>query len=110
MITDNLDAVIVDDSGSSLREAYLNAAAAHFPANGKLPPFEMFENPQYNTWIELMYNQNQQDIIKYAEKIISLGLKPGVIMIDDTWQEDYGVWEFHTGRFADPKAMIDRLH
>jgi alpha-glucosidase len=31
-------------------------------------------------------------------------------MIDDNWQEDYGVWEFSARRFQDPKAMMDRLH
>jgi alpha-glucosidase len=31
-------------------------------------------------------------------------------MIDDTWQEDYGKWNFHPGRFPDPKAMCDELH
>lgn len=31
-------------------------------------------------------------------------------MIDDNWQEDYGKWDFHPGRFPNPKAMIDSLH
>jgi len=31
--------------------------------------------PQYNTWIELMYNQNQKDILEYAGKIIENGEK-----------------------------------
>ena len=31
-------------------------------------------------------------------------------MIDDTWQEDYGVWDFHPKRFPNPKAMVDELH
>ena len=31
-------------------------------------------------------------------------------MIDDNWQEDYGVWEFHPGRFSDPKDMMNTLH
>jgi alpha-glucosidase len=31
-------------------------------------------------------------------------------MIDDNWQEDYGIWRFHPGRFPDPKSMIDSLH
>ena len=31
-------------------------------------------------------------------------------MIDDNWQEDYGKWDFHTGRFPAPGAMVDSLH
>jgi alpha-glucosidase (family GH31 glycosyl hydrolase) len=31
-------------------------------------------------------------------------------MIDDNWQEDYGAWNFHPGRFPDPKGMMDTLH
>ena len=31
-------------------------------------------------------------------------------MIDDTWQENYGMWQFHPGRFPNPKAMMDELH
>jgi hypothetical protein len=28
-------------------------------------------------------------------------------MIDEGWAEGYGVWDFHRGRFPDPKAMMD---
>ena len=31
-------------------------------------------------------------------------------MIDDNWQEDYGNWDFHPGRFNEPKSMMSRLH
>src|SRR5690606_26097909 len=65
---------------------------------------------QYNTWIELLYDQNQEDILKYARSIIDNGFPPGVIMIDDNWQQAYGTWEFRKERFDDPKAMIDELH
>jgi len=30
-------------------------------------------------------------------------------MIDDTWQKDYGCWEFNPGKFKDPKLMTSRL-
>jgi alpha-glucosidase (family GH31 glycosyl hydrolase) len=96
--------------GSTLKEAYLYASNKFFPPQGKLPDPMLFERPQYNTWIELMYNQNQADILKYAQNIIDNGLPPGVLMIDDNWQEDYGKWRFHAGRFPNPKAMIQKLH
>lgn len=97
-------------SGKTLLEARENVSRTYFPASGKTPDKLLFAAPQYNTWIELMYNQNQKDILKYAHNIISNGLPPGVLMIDDTWQEAYGVWNFHPGRFSNPKEMIDELH
>ena len=94
----------------SLQGAYRFAMHTFFPPEGGAPPEDFFEVPQYNTWIELQYNQNQTDVLKYAEGILSHGLPPGIIMIDDTWMEDYGKWVFHPGRFPDPKSMCDRLH
>ena len=55
-----------------------------------MPPELFFSVPQYNTWIELTYNQNQKDILRYARAIVDNGMPPGIIMIDDNWQEDYG--------------------
>ena len=97
-------------SGKTLLEAREFTSRSFFPASGRTPDKLLFSAPQYNTWIELMYNQNQKDILKYARNILSNGLPPGVLMIDDTWQEAYGVWNFHPGRFSNPKAMIDELH
>jgi alpha-glucosidase len=97
-------------AGATLRDAFLAAARAHFPADGKLPDLALFAAPQYNTWIELMYDQNQRDVLRYARAIVDNGLPPGVLMIDDNWQEDYGKWNFHPGRFSDPKALMAELH
>ena len=97
-------------SGTSLAEARKYAATNFFPASGTMPDELLFSRPQYNTWIELTYNQNQADVLKYAQAILTNGFEPGVLMIDDTWQEDYGKWNFHPGRFQDPKAMMDQLH
>lgn len=96
--------------GKNLKEAYLYASNKYFPPSGKMPADLLFTAPQYNTWIELTYNQNQQDILKYARSIIDHGLPPGVLMIDDTWQEAYGKWRFHPARFPNPKAMMAELH
>ncbi len=97
-------------NGYTLKSAFQKASSLFFPANGAIPPQEFFKMPQYNTWIELMYNQNQDGIIEYAENILANGLPPGIIMIDDTWQDDYGKWVFDSERFYNPKSMIDRLH
>lgn len=102
--------VFHDKAGDSLRQAFLFASQRYFPPSGKLPDKSLFENPQYNSWIELMYNQNQEGILRYADGIKKHGFPAGVLMIDDNWQEDYGKWEFNQGRFSDPKAMIQALH
>ena len=97
-------------AGSNLKEAFLAASAKHFAPSGNIPP-EMFLNvPQYNTWIELGYNQNQEDILKYAHGIADNGFPSGILMIDDNWQKYYGSTEFRPEKFSDPKAMMDELH
>lgn len=96
--------------GSNLREAYLLAAKKFFPPSGQNIEKGFIETPQYNTWIELKYNQNQAGIIKYAEDIIQNGLPAGILMIDDNWFAAYGNFEFRKDRFADPAGMISQLH
>jgi len=97
-------------AGTTLKEAYQYVSKTYFPPTGTTPNELMFLAPQYNTWIELKYNQNEADVLKYAHSIIDNGFPPGVLMIDDNWQEDYGVWEFSARRFPHPKAMMDELH
>lgn len=109
-IVSQYEKINVQKAGNTLREAYLSASQRHFPPSGKLPDELFFSMPQYNTWIELMYNQNQQDILKYAQGIIDNGFPPGVLMIDDNWQKYYGNFEFKPDKFPDPKGMIDKLH
>ena len=101
----------VASGGKTLREAFLSAAKAHFPPSGRMPDEALFAKPQWNTWVELTYNQNQKDILAYAKAIKANGFPAGgVLMIDDTWQYGYGVWGFDPRRFSDPKAMTDELH
>lgn len=100
----------VQQAGTTLREAYLSASSKNFPPSGVLPETLFFTMPQYNTWIELMYNQNQNDILDYAQNIVASGLPEGVLMIDDNWQKYYGNFEFKAEKFSDPKAMVEKLH
>jgi len=104
---EKLDAVL---AGKTLRDAYLAAKDKYFPASGKTPNPLMFKMPQYNTWIELGNNQNQKDIIKYADNVLKNGFPTGVFMIDDIWSKDYGTFEFDANTFPDPKGMMDYLH
>lgn len=97
-------------AGKTLKEAYLAAATKHFPPSGTLPDHLFFSMPQYNTWIELMYDQNQKDILAYADNIIKNDFPIGVFMVDDNWQKHYGNFDFKPDRFPDAKGMIDHLH
>jgi alpha-glucosidase len=97
-------------SGKNLKDAYNYCIKNFFPSNGEIPDALLFTKPQFNTWIELQYDQNQEDILAYAQSILDKGYAPGVLMIDDTWQENYGVWDFAPRQFNDPKGMMDKLH
>ncbi len=97
-------------NGDTLREAFQYVSRTFFPGNGQIPDELLFTRPQYNTWIELIYDQREDRIRQYARDIIDHGFPTGVLMIDDNWQEDYGIWDFHPGRFSNPRAMMDSLH
>lgn len=98
------------EAGKTLKDAYLAASARHFPPSGQLPDSLFFSMPQYNTWIELVYNQNQADILSYARQVVANDFPTGVFMVDDNWQKYYGNFEFKPDRFPDPKGMADELH
>lgn len=109
-IRSNYGPVGVVNAGTTLRQAYLNACEKHFRPSGTIPDSLLFSMPQYNTWIELMYNQNQTDVLKYANDIIKYGFPKGVLMIDDNWQKYYGNFDFKPDKFPDPVGMVNKLH
>ncbi len=94
----------------TLQGAYQAASAKCFPFTGKLPDMRFFSRPQYNTWIELNTNQTSDAILTYAQGILENGLQPGILMIDEGWQEDYGIFEFQMRKIPDPKALMAKLH
>jgi len=97
-------------SGDGLRDAFRSASAAFFPASGKTPALQMLRTPQYNTWIEMPYRPTQEGVLSYAQGLLDAGFPPGVLMIDDRWSPDCGTWVFDRSTFADPTAMVQRLH
>ena len=96
--------------GSSMKDAYKYLVEHYFINTHKIPDIEMFEKPQYNTWIEMPYECTEEKILKYANEILHNGFPAGVLMIDDCWCKDYGTWEFDPEKFKDPKGMVDKLH
>lgn len=109
-VKSDFEAVAVKKAGSTLRDAYLSASQLYFKPDGMLPNTLFFTMPQYNTWIELMYDQNQEDILAYARNIISNGFPKGVLMIDDNWQKYYGNFDFKAEKFPNPRKMVEELH
>ena len=103
-------APVLTAAGETLRDAFRFASKTYFPSSGRTPDLAFFAAPQYNTWIELTYNQNEKDILAYAQSMLDNGCPPGVLMIDDTWQVAYGDWNFDGRRFSDPKGMVKKLH
>ncbi|MYS82765.1 glycoside hydrolase family 31 protein [Embleya scabrispora] len=97
-------------AGGTLRDAYLEVMQRYYPAAGALPDPLLFTAPQYNLWIETVFEPTQDKVLGYAEDLLRNGFPPGVLMIDDRWSEDYGTWTFHPGRFPDPAGMVARLH
>jgi alpha-glucosidase (family GH31 glycosyl hydrolase) len=93
----------------TLRAAYQEASARFFPPAGTVPPAPFFNAPQYNTWIEMLYEPTQRAVLRYARDIIKRGFPPGVLMIDSGWHGVYGHWHFHPVKFPKPNEMIAEL-
>lgn len=101
--------IFTGQAGDNLRSVFTHVSKSYFPPSGKIPDPLFFTHPQYNTWIELTYNHNQKDILKYAKGIHGNGFPTGVLMIDDTWQTYYGGWEFNPAKFENPAKMCEQL-
>ena len=100
----------IGTSGATVKEALREASRRFFAPSGTMPADVLFTVPQYNTWIELGYDQREERILKYARDLVAAGYPTGVLMIDGGWQETYGDWEFSGRRFKDPKGMMRELH
>ncbi|MCR2803283.1 glycoside hydrolase family 31 protein [Paenibacillus soyae] len=106
----NSGELISGDGFGTLKGAYLHVSRTYFPPVASIPEELLFTAPQYNLWIELLYEPTQEKVIQYAKDVLAHGMPPGVIMIDDNWHGPYGTWTFDSSRFPDPKSMVDELH
>ena len=104
------EGVTLETFGSTLREAYLGAMHKYFPPRGERPEADFFRRVQYNTWMQMTYNQTQEGVLSCARAILQNGFTPGILMIDEGWQTRYGDWTFDRLKFPDPKAMVEELH
>ncbi len=107
---DDRFSVTLSDGFDDLRGAHRAAAERYFRRDGSTPDLRFFKTPQYNTWIELMYDQNQADILRYAHSMVEGGMPAGILMIDEGWAPDYGIYDFSPEKFPDPRGMVEELH
>lgn len=110
IINSEYDTIHPCRGGETLKDAYMAASGKHFPPSGVIPEEMFFSKPQYNTWIELMYNQNQKDIENYADNVLKNGFPEGIFMIDDNWQKYYGNFDYKPEKFPSPENMSRKLH
>ena len=59
LVSDGGEIVLSEDAGGTLAEAFRFASRKYFPPAGGEPDMLYFSAPQYNTWIELTYHQNE---------------------------------------------------
>jgi alpha-glucosidase (family GH31 glycosyl hydrolase) len=109
LLVRGLEDVPVKEGFHGLAGAYQAARQRHFPSAGSMPDPIAFAAPQFNTWMEMGHEPTQDRVLAYAQEIVRHGVPPGILILDDGWSEAYGVWEFHSGRFPDPKSMVGRL-
>lgn len=102
--------IVYQEGLGDLKGAYQQASSSHFPPSGEMPDDIFFSVPQYSTWMEMSYEPTQEKVLDYAKSILNHGFPPGILIIDDNWQEDYGNWKFHPGRFPKPEEMVSQLH
>lgn len=100
---------VIGAAGSTLKEAYL-AAAATFARDAVSVPRETMTHPQYCTWTEMLLDITEEKILDYARSIAESGMPYAMLILDDGWMRAYGEWEFVESKFSNPKAMIDALH
>ncbi|HWB84962.1 MAG TPA: TIM-barrel domain-containing protein [Bryobacteraceae bacterium] len=71
----------------------------------QLPPYWAFA-----PWKARDYYRDTSEVYADADGYRRLGLPASVLLIDSPWETNYNTYEFNPKQFADPKAMISRLH
>ncbi|AVM42673.1 glycoside hydrolase family 31 protein [Fastidiosipila sanguinis] len=102
--------LLANTNEQTLATAYALAKEKCFSKQDIKLAKEFFETPIYNSWIELTFNQNQKDIIRYAKDNIKYSMPAGILMIDDGWSDYYGKWKFSVEKFPKPQEMINELN
>ena len=110
LIIESEEELKLEKVGETLRDAYLYFSKTYFKNyKGHLDDL-MFSAPQYDTWISMRYEPTEEKVLNYAKEILEQGYKPGVLILDDSWAIDYGVFEFNKNFFPHPEETIEKLH
>jgi hypothetical protein len=72
---------LLEVTGGTLRDAFLLASQRFFPPSGRMPARELFDGPQYNSWIEMPYAATQKGVLAYVDGLLDAGFPPGVLMV-----------------------------
>lgn len=97
-------------AGKDLKSAYKYCSEKFFPTSGEWVDSLLITSPQYNLWIELMYNPTQKAVLAYADNVLKNEFPSGALMIDDNWSKYYGEFDFDKEKFPDAKSMVADLH
>ena len=100
----------VGRSGNTLKDAYQFCSKNFFPSSGKWVDSLLITAPQYNLWIELMYDPTEKLVLEYADNVLKNELPAGVLMIDDNWSKYYGELDFDKEKFPSARNMVETLH
>lgn len=80
------------------------------PTPLRAPPAALWKRPIWTTWARYKADVDQRICERFALEILDAGFEPGVLEIDDRWQECYGDAHFDPTKFPDSAGMVRRLH
>lgn len=111
MIVETRAKLVRGRAGVTLRDAYLEMMKKHFPFDGRQPPKEFFEKPQFNNWMEMIcLGFGKKAVDDYITGLETNGYPCGVFELDAGLQTYHGSNAFDPEKVPDPKALVARIH
>ena len=106
----NGEAVKVEKTGRSLREAYLMCCHKHFPPQEVGVEAMLFEKPIYELGGEDALLYTSEDVVAFADMLSERGAPKGTILLPQGWNSPSGAIAFDQEAYPNAKEMIDTLH
>ena len=104
------EAVAVEKSGRSLREAYLMCCHKNFPPREVGAAAVLFESPIYELGGEESLLYTSEDALEFAEMLADRGAPKGTILLPQGWNSPSGAITFDPEAYPNAKEMIEKLH
>ncbi len=104
------EAVKVEKSGRTLREAYLMCCHKHFPPDEVGAAAILFESPIYELGGEESLLYTSEDVVAFAEMLSERGAPKGTILLPQGWNSPSGALIFDPEAYPNAKEMIEGLH